>query len=237
MCSEFRRTCGTNAQETYDFTRSRLKERNKWAAQANEGRLKQFPITEIEKRGWIERYRDKADKVGALLAFLGFASLDAWDNHGMEPVTEFRISENSRVSRGALSAWLRRGEIEGRDMDTAAYDEREFKRVVKEIRSLTATTPEVFQPRMVDLCANAGVAVVFVQELPKSAANGVARWITPDKGLIQMSLNGNGATSFGSASSMSATIFSDTKEPMYISKELTAPPNMRMRLTSSPQTF
>ena len=92
----------TNAQETYDFTRSRLKERNKWAAQANEGRLKQFPITEIEKRGWIERYRDKADKVGALLAFLGFASLDAWDNHGMEPVTGFRISENSRVSRGRL---------------------------------------------------------------------------------------------------------------------------------------
>ena len=178
----------TNAQETYDFTRSRLKERNKWAAQANEGRLKQFPITEIEKRGWIERYRDKADKVGALLAFLGFASLDAWDNHGMEAVTGFRISENSRVSRGALSAWLRRGEIEGRDMETAAYDERGFKRVVKEIRSLTATTPEVFQPRMVDLCADAGVALVFVPELPKSGANGVARWITPDKGLIQMSL-------------------------------------------------
>ena len=178
----------TNAQATYHLTLSRLKEREHRAIQAEEGWLDQFPVRELEKRGWIEKHRDKTDKVGALLTFLGFASFDAWDKHDMEAVAGFRISENSKVSRGALYAWLRRGDIEGRDMETDAYDERGFKRVVKEIRSLTATTPEVFQPRMVDLCADAGVAVVFVPELPKSGANGLARWITPDKGLIQMSL-------------------------------------------------
>ena len=178
----------TDAQATYYFTRSRLRERDRWAVQADEGRLKQFPIAEIEKRGWIEKYRDKADKVGALLAFLGFASFDAWDKHGMEPVAGFRISENSRVSKGALSAWLRKGEVEGRSMDMAPYNERKFKRAVKKIKSLTTEDPEIFAPRMVKLCADAGVAVVFVQELPKSGENGVAKWLTPDKGLIQMSL-------------------------------------------------
>ncbi len=178
----------TSAQETYHFTQSRLKERSHWEIQANQGRLKQFPITEIEKCGWIERYRDKADKVGALLAFLGFASFDAWDKHGIEPVAGFRISDNSKVSLGALSVWLRKGEVEGRGMDTASYNERKFKCAVKKIRALTTTDPEVFAPRMVKLCADAGVAVVFVQELPKSGANGVAKWLAPDKRLIQMSL-------------------------------------------------
>lgn len=178
----------TNAQATYHLTLSRLKEREHWATQAEEGWLNQFPIRELEKRGWIEKHRDKTDKVGALLTFLGFASFHAWDLHGMEAVAGFRISEKSSVSRGALSAWLRKGEFEGRDMETATYNEHKFKRAVKEIRTFTTASPEVFQSRMVDLCADAGVALLFVKELPKSGANGVTKWLTPDKGLIQMSL-------------------------------------------------
>ena len=178
----------TNAQATYHLTLSRLKEREQRAIQVEEGWLERFPVRELEKRGWIEKHRDKADKVGALLTFLGFASFDAWDKNEMEAVAGFRISENSRVSRGALYAWLRRGEIEAQDMDTAEYDRRKFKRAVKEIRTFTTASPEVFQSKMVGLCANAGVAVVLVRELPNSGANGLARWITPDKGLIQMSL-------------------------------------------------
>ena len=105
-----------------------------------------------------------------------------------KPWQVFASAKNSKVSRGALYAWLRKGEIKGQDMDTAEYNKRKFKGAVKEIRTLTATSPEVFQSSIVDLCADAGVAVVFVPELPKSGANGLARWLTPDKGLIQMSL-------------------------------------------------
>ena len=178
----------TNAQATYHLTLSLLKEREQRAIQVEEGWLERFPVRELEKRGWIEKHQDKADKVGALLTFLGFASFDAWDKNEMEAVAGFRISENSRVSRGALYAWLRRGEIEAQDMDTAEYDRQKFKRAVKEIRTFTTASPEVFQSKIVGLCADAGVAVVFVRELPNSGANGLARWITPGKGLIEMSL-------------------------------------------------
>jgi hypothetical protein len=37
------------------------------------------------------------------------------------------------------------------------------------------------------ICAACGVAVVFIPELPKSRASGVARWLTPAKALIQLS--------------------------------------------------
>ena len=177
-----------NSQSSYDFTLARSKEREQWNEQAKAGWLNQFPVREIEKRGWIDRYRDKTDKVGALLAFLGFASFDAWDKQRMEPVVGFRISEKSKVSAGALAAWLRKGEIDGRNMDTAEYDAQTFNDAIAQIRAMTSDDPSQFVPAMQKLCADAGVAVVFVPELPKSGANGVARWLTPQKGLIQMSL-------------------------------------------------
>ena len=178
----------TNSQSTYDFTLARLKERDQWAAQVKAGWLDKFPIREIEKFGWIDPYRGKADKVGALLGFLGFASFDAWNKHSVESVLGFRISENSKVSTGALAAWLRKGEIDGRNMDTAEYDTQAFRGAIKQIRAMTSDAPSDFAPAMQSLCADAGVAVVFIPELPKSGANGVARWLTPQKGLIQMSL-------------------------------------------------
>lgn len=178
-----------NSQTSYDFTLARLSAREQWAAQAKDGWLDQFPVSEIEKRGWIERYKDKADKVGALLNFLGVASFDAWrKQEEAQPVLGFRISENSKVSPVALSVWLRQGELEGRDIETAEYDEQAFISAIKQIRAMTSDTPEDFVPKMTRLCADAGVAVALVPELPKSGANGVARWISPGKGLIQMSL-------------------------------------------------
>ena len=39
------------------------------------------------------------------------------------------------------------------------------------------------------LCANAGVAVVFVQELPNTGIYGSTQWLTSTKGLVQLSLS------------------------------------------------
>ncbi len=47
--------------------------------------------------------------------------------------------------------------------------------------------PEVFQPQLVEMCASAGVAVVFVPELPKTGVYGATRWIG-NKAVIQLSL-------------------------------------------------
>lgn len=181
-----------NSQKSYDFTLVRLSAREQWATQAKDGWLRQFPVREIEKRGWIERYKDRADKVGALLTFLGFASFDAWSKSKEEaqPVLGFRISENSKVSSGALFAWMRKGELRGRGMETSEYNKQAFISAIKQIRAMTSDAPEDFVPKMTRLCADAGVAVTLVPELPKSGANGVAMWLNPSKGLIQMSLRG-----------------------------------------------
>lgn len=56
------------------------------------------------------------------------------------------------------------------------------------IRLLTPEAPEDFQPELVALCADAGVAVVFVPEIKGTRSSGAARWLTPTRGLIQLSL-------------------------------------------------
>jgi HTH-type transcriptional regulator / antitoxin HigA len=41
---------------------------------------------------------------------------------------------------------------------------------------------------MQELCAQAGVAIVFVPALPKTGVSGATRWLNPNKALIQLSL-------------------------------------------------
>ena len=123
-------------------------------------------------------------QVKALLEFLGVASFSAW----RQTVVGFRITPRANVSVGALAVWLRKGELDGRQRQTSAYDEARFRNALLAIRRLTTEHPKVFQPQVEQLCADAGVAVAFVPELPRSGAHGVARWLTPDKALIQLSL-------------------------------------------------
>ena len=87
-----------------------------------------------------------------------------------------------------MAAWLRQGEQQAQGLRCAPYEPRRFRRLLGEIRGLTSRPPDVFQLELVRLCAESGVAVVFVPELPKLRISGAARWISPRKALIQLSL-------------------------------------------------
>lgn len=87
-----------------------------------------------------------------------------------------------------MAAWLRRGEIKASERDTAPYSEETFKTALVDIRNMSVLQPKEFEPRMKQLCAAAGVALVFVAELPGTCLSGAARWLNPQKALIQLSL-------------------------------------------------
>ena len=75
-----------------------------------------------------------------------------------------------------------------KQIECAPYDIARFRTALVEIRSLTTSGPYEFVPAIQRLCAKAGVAVVFVHELPRLGTSGVTRWLTSDKALIQLSL-------------------------------------------------
>lgn len=173
-----------NLESTYQLTQAKNRDRENLRNQV--GWLEEFPVREMEKRGWIPTLSDQTEKVRALLEFLGVASFQAWQQR----VVGFRVSEKSKVSPGALAVWLRQGEIKGRALETEPFKEDRFRKALPLIRSMTSEHPEIFVPKVRRLCAEAGIAFVVIHELPKSGANGVARWLNPDKALIQMSLRG-----------------------------------------------
>lgn len=182
-----------NLESDYQMTLAR--ERSRAAMSEQEQWLSHYPVAELIKRNWIDAGRDRASKVRAMMSFLEVASIEP---RVYQEAVGFRIAEAARgkLSLGALSAWLRKGELEAHALETADYDAAAFQRALTEIRKLTDEPPEDFTPRMETLCAEAGVAFCIIQELPKLGANSVARWLNDDKALIQMNIRGKWADVF-----------------------------------------
>jgi addiction module HigA family antidote len=148
--------------------------------------LKKLPVTAMVKHGWINKRGDKVDQLQEVLNFFGLASPLRWDE--MVESTAFRKSSAFTVDMGALSAWLRRGEIEGRGMPCRPYNKSGFREVLTQARELTCRPlPEAFK-ELQRRCSEVGVAVVIISELPKTRVNGATRWLSKDKALIQLSL-------------------------------------------------
>jgi HTH-type transcriptional regulator / antitoxin HigA len=148
-----------------------------------------FPVAELVKRECLPTQpADKVSRLEQMLAFFGVASVGAWDEVYSELACAFRTTQTFETRPGALAVWLRLGELAALDVECAPYDRKKLEAGLPELRKLTREPVEVFRERMRAICANCGVAIVFVPELPGARASGVMRWLTPAKALIQLSL-------------------------------------------------
>lgn len=150
--------------------------------------LRQLPVREMVELGWIERRNDKVTQARELLNFFGVASPDRWREVFEVPQATFRHSQAFESAPGSLAAWLRKGNLEGQAIECEPFEKTRFKAVLTQARELTRKPPVVFTDQLVNRCAQAGVAVAFVPELPKCRAHGATRWLSPHKALIQLSL-------------------------------------------------
>lgn len=158
------------------------------------GWLDKLPVKELMQVGAIPKQRmdakGKSALVEALLRFFGVASPDEWEHHYVGMEVSFRRTRVEQSDIGAISAWLRLGEIETERLDSPKYDRVRFEAALKEIRTLTVRSPEEFDPRLHELCRESGVALVLVPTIPRAHVSGVARWLSPHRPLIQLSLYG-----------------------------------------------
>lgn len=148
---------------------------------------KAFPLRVLRQRGWLPESRDPAEIVRSVLEYFGVASRSQWEALATSAGVSYRKSAAFEVDKFALSAWLRRGEIEAQSVRTSPYDAAEFRRALSDARQLTRESPAAFVERVSALCAKAGVVVRFVPALPASRVSGAARWLAPHRALIQLS--------------------------------------------------
>jgi HTH-type transcriptional regulator/antitoxin HigA len=100
------------------------------------------------------------------------------------PVASFRRSGAYKSHPGAVVSWLRIAQIQAQGAKTAPYSASLFRKVLREIRSLTAKgNPN----SMVEMCAAVGVVVVFVSEVKGCRISGAAWWTSPGRPVIALS--------------------------------------------------
>jgi len=150
--------------------------------------LGSFPVNEMRKNGWLPDTREKHVLVDSLLKFFSVASTDEWERIYIaeEVSVAFRVSLAHTQSPHAISAWLRRGEIQAGDIKIAEFDKKKFRDALAEIKELAFLMPADVTQQLQNICAKCGVAVVFTQNLPKAPISGATRWYH-NKPIIQLS--------------------------------------------------
>jgi HTH-type transcriptional regulator/antitoxin HigA len=146
--------------------------------------LRQLPLREIRVRGFIDDLSDEARVYDQITRFFGVADRAGWDRVWLRPVGSFKRSPAYRSDPAAVATWLRLGELEASTIECAPYEAAGFRASLRRVRQLTR---EGGFEELVELCAEVGVAVVFVREVGKCRASGAARWLTPTKALVQLS--------------------------------------------------
>jgi HTH-type transcriptional regulator / antitoxin HigA len=150
--------------------------------------VRRFPVSQMVELGWLRPAKDAGDQVKALLEFFGVASVKRWEAENRCHRVAFRRPRRFAPNEYALSAWLRTGIAAAESQSVGPYRREAFLAALSDIKSLTMSPPQEFQPKLTDLCAKCGVVVAFVPELPRSRACGATMWLGASRALIQLSL-------------------------------------------------
>lgn len=152
--------------------------------------LKAMPRADLRKRGLLAKATDGEEYAG-LLEFFGVASVSAWENIWGRPELAARKSNCCDTEFHALAAWVRMGERIAQDLSCEPYSAKAFKDALETIKKIAC---KPFSEKLLleaqAVCATCGVALVFVKKLAKVPLNGAARWLSPDKAMIVISLRG-----------------------------------------------
>jgi len=152
--------------------------------EAHVGWAKAFPVKDLKRAGFLSKESTGVELVQELLRFLGVANPGLWENR----VVAYRRSQHYKSDQPALDAWLRVGELRAAEINCEPYDSDRFYSALTLARELTKEEPQVWQPRITNALAGAGVALVIVDTFEGARAHGATRWLSPSKALIQLSL-------------------------------------------------
>lgn len=184
-----------NSRESqYRETLLRIEEENRLESEVEW--LKGIPVKELVERRFIQASSDKGQIVREVLKFFCVSSVEAWDSVWLKPQLQFRGASIQESRPGYVAAWVRMGEIAAEAIECQSYSEKKFREAIKKARSLTILPSSEWQPKLLKLCASAGVAFVLVKEIPKAGISGVTKWITKNKAIIMLSLKYNSDDQF-----------------------------------------
>ncbi len=173
-----------NLQRQFDEAEARRRELAN-SPQWNEW-VRNFPLAEMKRLKFsLLEGRSDAD---VLLNFFGVSSPESWSSVWKASAVAYRQTRKLRIREETIAAWVREAELVARDVDVTDFDEERLLSSLTELRQLTRKPADAIMDPIQRICADAGVAVVLVPELPNTGISGCVRWLTDKKALVGLTL-------------------------------------------------
>lgn len=174
-----------NIENNYQIQRQKKEEMD--LAKQDKTVLKNYSVcySTLAEYKYVKKSRKQTVRVDSLRRFFGVANLlqiDLLERYNVA----FRQNNKREIDRYSLACWLRTGEIEAEKLDVVGFSRAELKNVVLRLSKMTKLPTSEYSKKIRELCARAGVKVVYTPYLKNTYVNGAVRWIgkTP---VIQLS--------------------------------------------------
>ena len=167
-----------NRQRNYDECVARSKRKAQIVSFADWA--KKFPYADMVNQGWVEKKTVQEEKTAVILDFFGVSSPKAWENYYMNKQLKvaFRISLATTKEPYAISAWLRKGELQAFGINMqGCYTDKLLRSKLPEMKDLMRRKPHDFPKQLQALCAECGIKLIYTPCLKKAPISGSTRWI------------------------------------------------------------
>ena len=158
--------------------------------EGEEAWLRQLPLGDMIKFGWLSPPPHPSEELAACLRFFAASSVPEWGKKygNLQEMATFMSTPTFDSRHGAVAAWLRQGEVEAEEIECKSWQAERFQKSLSRIRSLTRQKdPNRFIPTLQKACSENGVAVVIVRSPTGCRASGATRFISNDKAILQLS--------------------------------------------------
>ena len=149
--------------------------------------LKELPVKDMINFGWIDK---SDDLLTSCLRFFGVSNIKNWKEKYSYEIGSlaFRTSKSFKSDTTSVAAWLRRGEIITNGIKCNPWNKDLFENKIEEIKKLTRIkSPSIFIPKLIEICAECGVAVAIVPTPGGCRASGATKFISEDRALLLLS--------------------------------------------------
>ena len=156
---------------------------------------KNLPIREMKSNKWIDFSSEKSSLVKALRQFFEIARLTLlFEKPELAPIVYRRQSVSEKAGY-ALLAWAQQAKREARKVETKRINLDLLRERLPEIKKLSILQPEDFCPKLTEMLAACGIAIVFLPHIKGSFLHGAA-FRDGKKIVVGMTVRGKYADTF-----------------------------------------
>ena len=136
--------------------------------------------------GAVKATRSVTEKVQELQKYFKVSSLAVLGQRNFLVQYRTSVTEVKDINVINANAWVQTAINEGIQMNVELFNKKKLTESIPEIRNMTVQKPEVFYPRLKELLASCGVALVLLPNLKNCGVNGAVKWLGKDKVVLAL---------------------------------------------------